>query len=213
MTIQPTVPVLYPIEESPDLLADACLCDEQRQLIFLSLWGRDTAVQSFIGRLTLGASEEGLTGFHLETDTHGSLPVEIGDIDRLKKRVTREIRRTLFGTLNHLWLFDRRIEPDKPNASALAILPKTAADRRDRLWRLVSDTSPLPLLDDWCDPVLEVLTSRSMLWELPIALGPLMGFRLKIDVPVLTQALGDLIRAGRLTIRSASTPLSTLRTP
>lgn len=204
MLTQHSLSVLYPIEESPDLWVDACLCDEQRQLIFLSLWGRDTAVQAFLGRLTVGASEQGLTGFHLETDTHGSLPVEIGNIDRLEKRATRELRRTLFGTLNHLWLFDRRIEPDRPNANALAILAKGASDQRDRLWRLVTETCPLPLLGDWCDTVLEVLNSRSMLCELPIALGPLMGFRLKIDVPVLTQALGDLIRVGVLTIPPAS---------
>lgn len=32
-----------------------------------------------------------------------------------------------------------------------------------------------------------------------MALGPLQGFRLAIDVPALTEALGDLIRQGVLT--------------
>lgn len=38
-----------------------------------------------------------------------------------------------------------------------------------------------------------------MLCSLRMALGPLQGFRLAIDVPALTEALGDLIRQGVLT--------------
>ena len=37
-----------------------------------------------------------------------------------------------------------------------------------------------------------------MLTRLPFALGPLEGHRLAIDVPVLTQVLGGLIRSGAL---------------
>jgi hypothetical protein len=209
MTTQSLIPALFPIVERPDLLVDACLCDEQRHLVFLSLWGRDTAVQEFLGRLTLGAAEDGLTGFHLETDTHGSLPVQIGNINLLNKRNTRELQRTLFGTLNHLWLFDRRcLEPDKPNASALAIFPKSACNLRERLWRLVMETCPLPLLDHWGHTVLDVLDTHSMLTPLPVALGPLAGFRLSLDVPILTHALGDLIRNGVLGIVSTSDALT-----
>lgn len=38
---------LFYIEECPDLFVDACACDEQRNLVFLSAWGRDTALQEF----------------------------------------------------------------------------------------------------------------------------------------------------------------------
>jgi hypothetical protein len=53
--------------------------------------------------------------------------------------------------------------------------------------------------------VLEELLSRRMLTELPRVLGPLEGFRLAIDVPALTQALGDLIRDGTLTASPVET--------
>src|SRR5579872_162460 len=195
MTTRLNPPVLYRIDECPDLLVDACLCDEQRQLIFLSLWGRDTAAQAFLARLTLGSDKDGLTGFHLQTEADASLPVEIGNVNLLQKRTTRALRRTLFGTLNHLWLFDGRcVEPDKPNAKALAILPKNSSNPQERLWRLVRETCPLPLLEHWRDAVLELLRAHSMLRALPLAVGPLIGFQLSLDVPVLTRALGDRIR-------------------
>ncbi|MFO6332709.1 hypothetical protein ACLBVB_22445, partial [Pseudomonas aeruginosa] len=174
---------LYRIDECPDVMADACVGDDQGNLIFLSIWARDTAVQQFLARLTLGRDEQGLDQFHVITDQGGSVPVFIGNVDRLEKRITRAYRRTLFGSLSNVWLFDRRcVKPDKANASALALLPRDSAHRLDRLWTLVRDTCPLPLLDHWRETVLELLQSREMLGRLPFALGPLEGHRLAIDV-------------------------------
>ncbi len=87
---------------------------------------------------------------------------------------------------------------DRSNASALALLPRDSSHRTDRLWTLVQDTCPLPLLDHWRDTVLELLQARAMLSRLPSAIGALEGHRLAIDVPALTAALGDLIRNSTL---------------
>jgi len=195
-----STPTLYRIDECPDVMADACVADESSNLVFLSLWARDTAVQQFLARLTLGRDEQGLEQFHIITDQGGSLPVFVGDVERLEKRSARAYRRTLFGTLTNLWLFDRRcIQPDKANASALALLPRDSSHQSERLWTLVQETCPLPLLGHWRDVVLDLLHTHDMLRRLPCAFGPLAGFRLDMDVGVLTQALGDLIRAGVLT--------------
>ena len=197
---------LYRIDECPDVMADACVGDDQGNLVFLSIWARDTAVQQFLARLTLAGDAQGLSQFHLVTDSGGSVPMFVGNVDRLEKRMARAYRRTLFGTLSNVWLFDRRcIQPDKANASALALLPRGNAHRNDRLWALVRETCPLPLLDSWRQAVLELLLERGMLAPLPFAVGPLEGHRLAIDVPALTQALGDLIRRGVLTAGSSPT--------
>lgn len=191
---------LYRIDECPDLMADGCIGDENGNLVFLSIWARDTAIQEFLARLTLGRDEQGLEQFHVITEQGDSVPVFVGNVDNLEKRSTRSYRRTLFGSLTNVWLFDRRcVCPDKANASALALLPRDSTHRLDRLWTLVRDTCPLPLLDHWRDLVLELLQAKSMLTRLPFALGPLEGYRLAIDVPVLTQILGGLIRSGVLT--------------
>jgi len=198
MPANPT-PTLYRIDECPDVMADACVADESGNLVFLSLWARDTAVQQFLARLTLGRDEQGLDSFHIILEQGSSLPVFIGDVERLEKRSARAYRRTLFGTLTNLWLFDQRcITPDKSNASALALLPRDLSHQSERLWALVQQTCPLPLLDHWRDVVLDVLNRHNMLRRLPMTLGPLAGVRLEMDVKVLTQSLGDLIRAGVL---------------
>lgn len=198
MPIHPSPQPLYRIDECPDLMADGCVGDEHGNLVFLSAWARDTAVQEFLARLTLGRSEQGLDQFHLVTD-QASIPVVVGNADNLEKRSTRAFRRTLFGSMVHLWLFDKRcVKPDKANASALALLPRAVSDHTDRLWALVRETCPLPLLDHWRDDVLALLQSRDMLTRLPLTLGLLEGHRLALDVPALTTALGELIRNGTL---------------
>jgi len=199
---------LYRIDECPDLMADGCVGDEHGNLVFLSIWARDTAVQ-FLARLTLGRDEQGLDQFHVITDQGASIPVFVGNVENLEKRITRAYRRTLFGSLTNVWLFDRRaVTPDKANASALALLSRESAHRLDRLWLLVRDTCPLPLLDHWRDIVLELLQARTMLTRLPFALGPLEGHRLAIDVPALTQALGSLIRSNVLTTAASGHPIA-----
>lgn len=191
---------LFRIAECPDLMADGYIGDEDGALLFLSVWARDTAIQQFLARLTLGSDDEGLDRFRIVLDDTGrSIPTLIGNVGRLEKRSTRVFRRTLFGSLINLWLFDRRcVKPDKANASALAFLRRSDEDGFTRLWSLVQDTCPLPLLDHWRDTVMDLLVERDMLARLPTALGPLEGHRLALDVPILTRTLGDLIRDGVL---------------
>jgi hypothetical protein len=208
MSVSPISPKpLFRIDECPELLADACVTVENGLFIFLSLWARDTAVQEFLARLTLARDQEGLDEFHL-VDAGASFRIDVGNTERLEKRLTRAYRRTLFGSLTNVWLFDRRcLRPDRANARAFSLLPRDSAHRLDRLWALTKETCPLPLLDPWREPVLEILRERSMLTRLPPLLGPLEGYRLRIDVPALTLALGELIRSDALTV-DASSPMA-----
>lgn len=209
MPATPSSKLLYRIDECSDLMADACIADERNGLVFLSVWARDTAIQEFLARLTLGRDERGLDQFQIVAEDGSKTPIFVGNVDMLEKRSTRAYRRTLFGSIVHLWLFDRRcVRPDKANASALALLPRHSLRHRDRLWTLVKETCPLPLLDHWRETVLDLLYAQDMLGHLPLALGPLEGHRLAIDVPALTVALGGLIRSGEL--RADDSPLASV---
>jgi hypothetical protein len=111
----PNVPKpLYRIDECPDLMADGCVGDENGNLVFLSIWARDTAVQQFLARLTLGRDEQGLDQFHIVNAQGGVIPVFVGNVENLEKRSTRAYRRTLFGSLTNLWLFDAASGPTRP---------------------------------------------------------------------------------------------------
>ncbi|CAI8925007.1 hypothetical protein [Pseudomonas chlororaphis] len=195
---------LFQIEECPDLYVDACVCDETRNLVFLSAWARDTALQEFLARLTLGSAENGLDQFHIIQDGR-SIPV-FPNADLLEKRTTRQFRGTLFGSLLHLWLFDKRCtHPDRANHFAYALLEQGAAPHH-ALWPLITETCPLPLLQHWREPVLEVLVQHQMLQPLPGALGAINAWRLNLQLDVLEPTLGDLIRRGCLNTTTQATP-------
>lgn len=198
---------LCQVAECPDLMSDGCLRDEQGQLLFLSLWGRDTAIQELLARLTLVPDEEQhLASLTLINEFSSKISISVGDIDRLEKRTTRTVPNTLFGPLIHLWLLDKRcIAPDKSNGISLAIFPRDVGNRAQRLWALTQATCPLPLLDHWRDCVLPLLRSRGMLTELTPSVGDFEGYRLALDVPALTLGLGDLIQRDVLTV-TASMP-------
>ena len=193
----PSPTKLFQIEELPDLYVDACVCDEQRNLVFLSAWGRDTVLQEFLARLTLGREENGIDQFHVIVDGR-RLPV-FPNQELLEKRTTRQFRGTLFGSLLHLWLFDRRAStPDQANHFAFALLEREE-DPHHRLWPLVMETCPLPLLPHWREPVIGVLIQHQMLTALPGAIGNVCAWRLALQLDVLEPSLGKLIRRGELT--------------
>jgi len=193
----PSPTKLFQIEELPDLYVDACVCDEQRNLVFLSAWGRDTVLQEFLARLTLGREENGIDQFHVIADGR-RLPV-FPNQELLEKRTTRQFRGTLFGSLLHLWLFDRRAStPDQANHFAFALLEREE-DPHHRLWPLVMETCPLPLLPHWREPVMGVLIQHQMLTALPGAIGNVCAWRLALQLDVLEPSLGELIRRGELT--------------
>ncbi|UXZ97236.1 hypothetical protein K3169_04840 [Pseudomonas phytophila] len=192
---------LYQIDEFPDLYVDACVCDEQRNLVFFSAWGRDTVLQEFFAKLTLGRAEGGIEQFHLMLDGH-RLPV-FPNPDLLEKRTTRQYPGTLFGSLLHIWLFDRRCAaPDMANHFAYALL-HDGDEPLERLWPLVTSTCPLPLLQHWRKPVMQLLIDYGMLSPLAGALGAVMVWRLALSIDALELALGELIRNGHLTITQA----------
>ncbi|MCL1861897.1 MAG: hypothetical protein FWG52_10290 [Proteobacteria bacterium] len=193
-------PTLYAIDEFSDLKADACLLDDDFDLVFVSLWGRDTTIQQLLAKLTLGHKEGGMRQFHLVAGNHG-IPVEVPDVENLSKQSARSFRRTLFGSMTNLWLYNNlAIEPDKANARAFAVLPIDIKNQDDRLWPLVQSCCGLPLLPHWQEVVLDTLKTEGMLKKLKLAFGPVQGYKLAIELNQLQGRMQELIREGTLSL-------------
>ena len=194
-------PVLMPITETPGLYADAVLTDDGNNLLFLSLWGRDTAVQEFRARLSLPVHEGGLDNFHLE-----GLPfVQIGNPERLVTDSGRTPSQLIFGSLVHLWLYDRlAVEPDRANRRALLLYRPEEESKiggqtslRDRLWSLVTETCHLPLLPAWRDTLLEAFQAAGWIKTLQ-GIG-VAAYALDLGDDEVEKVVSRLIRERRLT--------------
>lgn len=193
---------LLGILECPDLVADACCATHERDCIFLSAWGRDTAVQEFLARLTLSPSEDGLDSIELGEGQHR---VKFPNMDRYVKRTTRTLRQTRFGDMVHLWIYDERCTtPDRANLEAFVLLEDDdEVPTDDRLWPRVKDLSPLPLLEHWRDDVMTLLHAQQAVYRTPLCLGRLNAWRIKLDEAQLAASLSGMIRSQVLTTGDA----------
>ena len=153
---------LYQIDEVSDLYVDAFLMD-QSQLIFLSVWGRDTALQEFFARLTLPKSEHGLREIHLESlDSNQTHFVDIPDIDKLDKTNGR-VQTRVFGQLSHVFIYDKlAVKPDALNNRALLFY----RDEKPDIWEIVKEACHLPLLDHWKESVLSAFQQQGWIQTL-----------------------------------------------
>ena len=153
---------MYKIDEVSDLYVDAFLMD-QSQLIFLSVWGRDTALQEFFARLTLPKSEQGLREIHLENlDTNQTHFVDIPDIEKLDK-TTGRAQTKVFGQLSHVFIYDKlAIKPDALNNRALLFYQNEQPD----IWEIVKEACHLPLLDHWKKTVLSTFQEQGWIQTL-----------------------------------------------
>lgn len=191
-------PALWAVEECQGLFIDALVLQQNGLLAFASLWGRDTACQEFLGRLSVPIAEGGIDGF-----AAGPLRAAIGAVDRLDKVTGRVPRGCLFDDLVHLMLFDPLCQtPDPANRRAVLLYEVGAAGDDgpplERLWALVQETCPLPLLAQWRDAVLEAFTAQGWMDALPAA-GRLRAHRIDLGERKALEALiHEMVLAGRL---------------
>lgn len=202
---------LLQLSEVPHIMSDGYICDERRTLLFLSLWGRDTAIQELLARLTL-KNEDALTQLTLTDPALHEHTLFPGNPDSLDKLTARH-QRTRFGTLVHLWLFDKRCRvPDRANGRAFLLLKRDDPHWRERVWALLQETTTLPLLTHWQNRILALLQSSQMLTPIG-GYGRLTGWQLALDPLRLTTLISEAIIAGELccTSRPSEEHFSSLR--
>lgn len=201
--------MLFKLRELSDLFADACVRDEAGQLMFLSLYGRDTAIQQLLAAFTLKVNEGGFDSFHLQDPAGEAHLVHVGNADRLEKFTGKLPRDNLFGNLVHLWLYDPAlIRPDRSNRVAWVLVegvndPSARTEAIwSRAWWLCKLLSPVPLLDTWQAPVLartgnEVVTLMAQTPYPP--LGRIAAARVSLP-DHFPETVSGMVKAGELAL-------------
>jgi len=202
---------LMQLDAAPELFADALLVDACDNLLFLSLWGRDTALQEFLARVSLVNHEGGLDRFFLNVGVKASGEpqrrlVQIGEADRLNHHTGRMPTNNVFGNMAHLWLFDRLIaEPDLANRRTMALFRQYEMTKNGplaahhRIWPLARAICHLPLLDHWADAVINLFYKRDWIKDLDgIGVnGALIDLSLSEEIE---EEITRLIKEGVLTV-------------
>jgi hypothetical protein len=156
--MQSDVSRLYAVRECSDVFVDAALRDDSGELLFLSIFGRDTAILHFFASFSLPVTNGGRDAFTLihESETHR---VTVSDPAVLEKLTGRLPRGNLFGNLTHAWLYkEAAIKPDRSNRSVLVLrFGETEEVFKTRVWLLIRELCPVPLLDHWHEPLMAAM--------------------------------------------------------
>lgn len=198
---------MYKLEEQSDVFVDACATNHRNSLLFISLYGRDTSIQQFMARLHLASGEGGIEGLTLldphpgeATKRKVALRLLVGEAKRLEKLTGRMPRTGLLGNLVHAWIFHPEVvQVDHAAQAAWLFQRRGPADTPQqfdvaRVWRLVMDLSPVPLMQHWCMPVLAYLNTRRCL-EQPPSVGPIQTVRVEIPEGFV-EWVSDRVRCG-----------------
>lgn len=218
---------LWGIREFSDVFLDALVRNEAGQLMFASLYGRDTAIQQLLAafslpvtsggvdRITLkpveapprpGDGVAGVVTLHPETpagEDHRGVAF-IGDASRLTKLAGKLPRRSLFGPVSHVFIYDPMvIDPDTANGRAWVLtFGNDGQDHRQSVWAMIQRISPVPLIETWREPVLAALGEKIVTdlnakatWP---ALGPIQASLIDLG-DGFTQAISELVKSRVLT--------------
>lgn len=200
---------LYAVRECSDVFVDAALRDSAGELMFLSMYGRDTAMLHFLASFTLPVGNGGRNGFTLVRGAERH-PIGLADPARLDKLTGRLPRENLFGNLTHLWLYHREgIQPDRSNRSALLLRFEESDEAfAMRTWLLVRDLSPVPLLDHWREPLMQA-TGELLITPLSAGsappIGVVDGVRLRLP-DAFEQIVSAAVAEGALTLEAGDLP-------
>lgn len=182
------------------LWIDALVRDDKEQLIFMSVWGSETAIQNFRARFSVPVSDGGLRRFRIDTGPHHWVgeTVRVDQPERYEQLTGRPSGQSRFLHLTHLWMFSHlALKPDCANYTALLLKhpAETPEAWKARLWQMVQTVCPVPLHPSWCG-VITPFTRINWISEY-------RGFRLNACVLQFPEkevqvAITGAIRAGHL---------------
>lgn len=214
---------MFQIREVPDVYADACVRNTQGELVFLSCFGRDTALQQMFAAFSLKPQEGGLPAITLvscnanEADANlDSYQHNASITDRLIKFTGRLPKQNLFGNLIHAWVFDPVVQkPDMVNRSAWRLVARFdesyASDKSigtPDIWEMVKQLSPVPLMDHWKKAVLA--KSSDLVTDLQGSAYPPLGrvAASRVAIPDdFAERISKLVRTGAVSLADQLVPL------
>lgn len=198
---------LFEVDDVHGVYVDGFVTDESAHLLFGSFWGRDTAIQGLLARLSLPSTEGGLYRLMLvDCDSGARRELIIGDAERLAKLTGRMPKANLFGDVVQLWLYDGQARaPDVDARRALRLVSAAVHDLKAAMggtlvgatvWGLVTTVCHLPLLDVWRDEVLDLAQEHGWLkFYAGVGVNALV---VNLGSDALESLIEERLRGGRL---------------
>lgn len=209
---------MYRITDVTDTYVDALVRDETGQVMFMSCYGRDTALREFMGRIQIGGkSSDGLSTLELHSiGQTGREIANLGDPRRLDKRMGK-LPVNLYGrNVGHMFIYDKAVmQPDLAARQAWILSHRhlTPSEIDDVTWLVIEALSPVPLLPHWKHAVLPMVKQEGMVVNMaettnntmsrPLGKVQALKVRLADDFPKM---VSQLIRQQLIGLQATALP-------
>jgi hypothetical protein len=220
---------LYELTQVSEIYVDAMVRDVQGDLMFMSCYGRDTAIKELMARIQIQGQQGAISELTVKAiDQNGQSRLATATLLQPKEleHHTGRLPRGLFGQLIHTWIYNPIILGVNKGAKQAWVIqsePRIDSEAqalgaiREQVWDAVKQLASVPLLDHWREPVLDSIWA-DMVFEcgvtqhtdysprLSIPIGPIRAccIRLADEFP---NRVTQLIRRGVLQLEPPqSTP-------
>ena len=186
---------LFKVDEISDLYADSYLTDDEGNLIFISLWGRDITMNEFFARITLNDAEISIRSFHLiNPETNKEVYVHIRNRETLEKHTGR-VTTSVFGEMVQGFLYEKMaIKPDFQSGKALVMYQ---GEKQPDIWELVKQVCHIPLVDHWQALLIDKFTENNWIRQIP-GVG-VNAIQINFDHITLEELVSNEVKKGQLT--------------
>jgi hypothetical protein len=151
---------MYLLTDFSGIFADACVARSDKSLAFMSVFGRDTAMQQLRAGISLaGHTASAYTSLTFSQNGspnhHSAFKVLLDNNKYLNDSQRTKVRLAPFGTLAQCFIVDERcLTVDKANTRA-TLLTQGRGVTSASTWATICELSPVPLLDHWQEAVLQ----------------------------------------------------------
>jgi hypothetical protein len=181
-------PCLYTIHEAPGVFVEACVSSPDKQLTFMSVLGRDTALQHLRAAISLADTERGLAALTLKAEGKPDFRVLLGNFKQLDDNHRTRLKLPPYGVLSQIWFVDKRCYAPDVATQTATVLTAGLAVNTSKLWETITELASVPLLAHWQSEVLTRITGL---------ITPLVGVGCVTGVSITLPADFD-VQVGRL---------------
>jgi hypothetical protein len=192
-----SLPRFCNIEEIGDLFVESLIVDDESDLIFMSVFGRDTAVTELLARASLSATDANSLTKITVWGSWGAKRVFL-DHGRLDKKTAR-IPGTRFGIICHAFLFQKDLgKADYKQQRAFQLYRQSDMNIQDKAWRLTQNLVRFPLPDHWREDAMAIAARVCPMKKMRAVMGDIGCYEHSIDSQKMEFELSEGIREGRL---------------
>lgn len=204
---------LWQIRELSEIYVDSLVTNPVGELMFMSAYGRDGALQQLLSAFHLPRLQGGIDRISLipanEACEYMRTRATVGEPKRLTK-LSGKLPRGCFGPLSQTFIYDEAlIQPDFESGKAwvLSSNDDDESGHHERIWAVIRQLLPIPVLDHWRDRLLteiwhlnhSIVPMDKQHGDYRVAIGHVRATFIQLDQALITDVVSRLVRCGELT--------------